>query len=149
MRGICSEVEIARFASVNRIFLPLFRYTAALLLGGVPALGQRPLGADVSGYQPASINWSPATNAGVKFAWSKATEGTGYINPNFASQVAGAVAAKVLEARANDGHDAVDAYRPRTTPGAYVPTAITAASMWPNVKPFAIANPSPPPTKLN
>ena len=53
-----------------------------------------------------------------------------------------AVAAKVLEARANDGHDAVDAYRPRTTPGAYVPTAITAASMWPNVKPFAIANPS-------
>jgi hypothetical protein len=28
-----------------------------------------------------------------------------------------AVAAKVLEARANDGHDAVDDYRPRTTPG--------------------------------
>jgi hypothetical protein len=53
-----------------------------------------------------------------------------------------AVAAKVLEARANDGHDAVDAYRPRTTPGVYVPTAITAASMWPNVKPFAMANPS-------
>src|SRR6202047_1298504 len=37
-----------------------------------------------------------------------------------------AVAAKVLEARANDGHDAVDDYRPRTTPGVYVPTAITA-----------------------
>jgi hypothetical protein len=50
-----------------------------------------------------------------------------------------AVAAKVLEARANDGSDAPDAYRPRTTPGVYVPTAITLASMWPNVKPFAIA----------
>ena len=49
-----------------------------------------------------------------------------------------AVAAKVLEARANDGHDAVDDYRPRTTPGVYVPTSITAASNWSKVKPFAI-----------
>jgi hypothetical protein len=39
-----------------------------------------------------------------------------------------AVAAKVLEARANDGRDAADDYRPRTTPGVYVPTPITAAS---------------------
>jgi len=53
-----------------------------------------------------------------------------------------AVAAKVLEARANDGSDAPDAYRPRTTPGVYVPTAITISSMWPDMKPFAIANPS-------
>jgi hypothetical protein len=53
-----------------------------------------------------------------------------------------AVAARVLEARVNDGADAPDAYRPRTTPGVYVPTPITAASMWPNLKPFAIANPS-------
>src|SRR5712671_21959 len=53
-----------------------------------------------------------------------------------------AVAAKVLEARASDGSEAPDAYRPRTTPGVYVPTAITLASMWPNMKPFAIATPS-------
>ena len=53
-----------------------------------------------------------------------------------------AVAAKVLEARANDGCDAPDAYRPRTTPGVYVPTAITLSSMWPNMKPFAMARPS-------
>jgi len=53
-----------------------------------------------------------------------------------------AVAARVVEARANDGADAPDAYRPRTTPGVYAPTAITLASMWPNMKPFAIANPS-------
>ena len=52
------------------------------------------------------------------------------------------IAAKVLEARANDGHDAPDAYRPRTSPGVYVPTPITAASMWPDVKPFAINSPS-------
>jgi hypothetical protein len=49
-----------------------------------------------------------------------------------------AVAAKVLEARANDGHDAVDDYQPRTTPGVYVPTPITAGSTWSKVKPFAM-----------
>jgi hypothetical protein len=49
------------------------------------------------------------------------------------------VAAKVIEARANDGCDAPDAYRPRTSPGVYVPTAITINSMWPDMKPFAIA----------
>jgi hypothetical protein len=53
-----------------------------------------------------------------------------------------AVAAKVLEARKNDGSEAPDAYRPRTTPGVYVPTAITISSMWPNMKPFAMATPS-------
>jgi PAP2 superfamily len=53
-----------------------------------------------------------------------------------------AVAARVLEARVNDGAHAPDAYRPRTTPGVYVPTPITWASMWPNMKPFAMANPS-------
>jgi hypothetical protein len=51
-----------------------------------------------------------------------------------------AVAAKVLEARANDGCDAPDAYRPRTSPGVYVPTTITINSMWPDMKPFAMAS---------
>jgi hypothetical protein len=53
-----------------------------------------------------------------------------------------AVAAKIVAARTNDGSDAPDAYRPRTTPGVYVPTAITLSSMWPNMKPFAIATAS-------
>jgi hypothetical protein len=53
-----------------------------------------------------------------------------------------AVAVKVLEARANDGCDAPDSYRPRTTPGVYVPTAITISSMWPDMKPFVMAKPS-------
>jgi hypothetical protein len=49
------------------------------------------------------------------------------------------VAAKVVEARANDGCNAPDAYRPRTSPGVYVPTPITINSMWPDMKPFALA----------
>jgi hypothetical protein len=53
-----------------------------------------------------------------------------------------AVAAKVLAARANDGAAAPDAYRPKTKPGVYVPTSITASSMWPNVTPFAMTSPA-------
>jgi hypothetical protein len=52
------------------------------------------------------------------------------------------VAAKLLEARANDGSDAPDDYRPRTAPGVYVPTAITISTVWANMKPFVIDEPS-------
>jgi GH25 family lysozyme M1 (1,4-beta-N-acetylmuramidase) len=52
-------------------------------------MAQRPLGTDVSGYQP-TINWTTVKDAGVTFAWSKATEGTGYASPDFAAQEAGA-----------------------------------------------------------
>jgi PAP2 superfamily len=60
-----------------------------------------------------------------------------------------AVATKVVAARANDGSDAPDAYRPRTSPGVYVPTAITICSMWGEMKPFTLAagsqfRPAPP-----
>jgi hypothetical protein len=53
-----------------------------------------------------------------------------------------AVAAKILEERANDGARAPDTYRPRTTAGVYVPTAPTAAPQWPKVKPFALTSAS-------
>jgi hypothetical protein len=63
-----------------------------------------------------------------------------------------AVAAKILEARANDGANAPDAYRPRTTAGVYVPTPITVGSTWPAMIPFALIKPSqfrpPPPIPL-
>jgi hypothetical protein len=61
------------------------------------------------------------------------------------------VTAKILEARANDGASAADAYRPKTKPGVYIPTAITVGSQFPNVRPFGLASPSqfrakPPPS---
>lgn len=52
------------------------------------------------------------------------------------------VAAKTVMDRQGDGADAPDAYRPKTKPGVYVPTPITASSMWPKVKPFAMTSPS-------
>jgi hypothetical protein len=53
-----------------------------------------------------------------------------------------AVATRMLEVRANDGSGAPDAYRPRTTPGVYVSTAIPISSMWPNMTPFVLKNAS-------
>ncbi len=52
-------------------------------------LAQRPLGCDVSGYQP-NVNWTQVKNAGMTFCWSKATESTTYQNPYFTSQQSGA-----------------------------------------------------------
>ena len=53
-----------------------------------------------------------------------------------------AVAAKTLEARATDGSSAADAYRPVTTAGVYIPTALTVAPQWPDLTPFAMTSPS-------
>jgi len=53
-----------------------------------------------------------------------------------------AVAAKIAAERANDGSSAPDAYRPKAKPGIYVPTPITASSMWPNVTPFSMTGPA-------
>ena len=61
-----------------------------VLMPGVErARAQRPMGTDVSGYQP-SINWTTVKNAGVTFAWAKATEATTYTSSYFAGQEAGA-----------------------------------------------------------
>src|SRR5262245_1223788 len=53
-----------------------------------------------------------------------------------------AVAAKIATERAKDGANAPDSYRPKAKPGVYVPTPITASSMWPNVTPFAMTAPA-------
>jgi hypothetical protein len=60
-------------------------------------------------------------------------------------------AAKILAMRANDGSSAPDAYRPKTKPGVYIPTAITISWAFARVRPFALASPSqfrpkPPPS---
>ena len=40
-----------------------------LLVALMPAQAQRPLGTDVSDYQP-SVNWTTVKNGGVSFAWA-------------------------------------------------------------------------------
>jgi hypothetical protein len=61
------------------------------------------------------------------------------------------VATKILEARDKDGATAADAYRPKTKPGAYIPTPITYGWALATMTPFALASPSqfrakPPPS---
>src|SRR5712664_4745402 len=78
----------------------VFRALAAFILFGITfspdtSRAQRPLGTDVSGYQAADLPWATAKAAGVRFAWTKATEGTGYVHPNFIGQVTGATNAGV------------------------------------------------------
>jgi hypothetical protein len=56
----------------------------------------------------------------------------------------------VLARRADDGVAAPEAYRPLTTPGRWVPTALPAAPQWPQRKPWVMTSasqfrPGPPP----
>src|SRR5580765_6084198 len=78
----------------------VFRVAAVFIALGIAfnpriSQAQRPLGTDVSGYQAADLPWATAKAAGVRFAWTKCTEGTGYVNPNFIGQVTGATNAGV------------------------------------------------------
>ena len=61
-------------------------------------------------------------------------------------------AAEILAVRANDGAATGEAYRPHTTAGVYVPTAIPAVSQWPQRKPWLMTSPAQfrpgPPPKL-
>jgi hypothetical protein len=61
------------------------------------------------------------------------------------------VAAKILAARENDGASAPDAYRPRTKPGVYIPTAMPVGWQVARMTPFVLASASqfrakPPPS---
>ncbi len=53
------------------------------------------LGLDVSDRQP-SIDWSAVRSSGAQFAYVKATEGNGYVNPDFASQYDGSYEAGLI-----------------------------------------------------
>jgi GH25 family lysozyme M1 (1,4-beta-N-acetylmuramidase) len=67
-------------------------------------------GFDVSAYQ-GSVNWSSAYSSGARFAYVKATEGTYYTNPDFASQYNGSYNAGFIRG-------AYHFARPDTTSGA-------------------------------
>src|SRR5262249_59197134 len=52
-----------------------------------------------------------------------------------------AVAAKVLQARENDGANAPDAYPAKSRPAVYVPRPIPVGSAWPCMTPVGLQNP--------
>jgi hypothetical protein len=136
---VVASVHVAMFDAVNSIerrYLPYrlavatpkdtSKETAAAVAAGMVLAGLHPTDAEelnsmVAAYL-AAIPQSTAKSDGIK--------------------VGQEVAARIVVERKTDGSDAPDAYRPKTKPGVYVPTPITAASMWPNVTPFAMTSPA-------
>jgi hypothetical protein len=63
-----------------------------------------------------------------------------------------AVATRILEMRAHDGNDTVNAFRPVTQPGVYTETMLTYGWQYANMLPFVMSSPSqfrpPPPIAL-
>ena len=147
---VVASVHVAMFDAVNSIERRYRPYrlavttakdtskeTAAAVAAGMVLAGMHPKDAEelnsLMGTYLATIPPGAAKSEGIK--------------------VGQEIAAKIVAERKVDGADAPDAYRPKTRPGVYVPTPITASSMWPNVKPFAMTSPSQfrpqPPIPLN
>jgi hypothetical protein len=146
---IVAMAQLAMFDAVNSIDRKYRPYLTQL--PAAPTVSKEAAAAAAAGAVLAGVD--PQTQGDVK------TMLTAYLAaiPDSAAKTEGialgeAVAAKMLEARADDGANAPDTYRPRTTPGVYVPTIPTAAPQWPNVKPFALTSGSqfrpPPPIAL-
>jgi PAP2 superfamily len=163
--AVCANVITDWDEKAVAVATPMPPYTAQRLMGMVHAAMFDSVNSIERRYQPYLVQL-PATPSTSKEAAAAAAAAAvlGSIDAKIAGQMraalssylesmpegasksdglklGAAVAAKVLEARENDGADAPDDYRPRTTPGVYVPTPITAASMWPNVKPFIMSTP--------
>jgi hypothetical protein len=147
---VVASVHVAMFDAVNSIERRYRPYrlavttakdtskeTAAAVAAGMVLAGMHPKDAEelnsLMGTYLATIPPGAAKSEGIK--------------------VGQEIAAKIVAERKVDGADAPDGYRPKTRPGVYVPTPITASSMWPNVKPFAMTSPSQfrpqPPIPLN
>jgi Vanadium chloroperoxidase N-terminal domain/PAP2 superfamily len=143
-------VQVAMFDAVNSIerrYRPYLAQLPAPATASKEAAAAAAAGSVLAGLHPqAQAELKGATTAYLSNIADSDAKSEGI-------KLGEAVAAKILEARAKDGADAADAYRPKTKPGVYVPTPITVASMWPNVKPFAMTSPSQfrpePPIALN
>jgi PAP2 superfamily len=135
---VMAMVHLAMFDAVNSIErryrpgvtqLPspatASKEAAAAVAAGTVLIGLYPEAAELKGAMAAYLAAMPggeAKSAGVRLGE--------------------AVAATVLQARAKDGSEAADAYRPKAKAGVYVPTALTVGSTWPNLKPFALTGAS-------
>ena len=136
---LLAMTHAAMFDAVNSIehkYRPYLVELPASATASQEAAAATAAGTVLAGANPAS---QPELNAAL----------TAYLAaiPDSAAKAEGvklgeAVAVKMLAARVNDGANAPDIYRPRTTAGVYVPTVTPLAAHWPGVKPFALASAS-------
>lgn len=106
---------------------------AGLVATATPAAAATVPGIDVSRYQ-GTINWTSVRNAGIQFAFIKATEGTSYKDPNFNTNYVNAYNAGVIRGRT-------------TSPGPTSPPARSRPTTWPPTAAPGLptAAPCPPP----
>jgi hypothetical protein len=136
---VMAMVHVAMFDATNSIAR---RYRPYLVqLPAAPTTSKEAAAAAAAGTILATIDAKTAAEMKAAIATYLASVPDGEAKSD-GIKLGEAVAARVLEARANDGSDAPDDYRPRTTPGVYIPTPITAGSTWPGVKPFAMTKAS-------
>ena len=132
-------VDVAMFDAVNSIERRYQPYLAQLATD--PATSKEAAAAAAAATVLASIDPKTAEDMKAALARYLAAIPDGQTKSD-GVKLGEAVAIKVMEARANDGADAPDDYRPRTAAGVYVPTPLTAASMWPRMKPWAMTSAS-------
>jgi len=147
---VVASVHIAMFDAVNSIERRYRPYRLAVTIAkdtSKEVAAAAAAGAVLAGLQP---NDKEELNAVVEAYLATLPPSSAKAN---GIKVGQEVAFKFVAERERDGSDAPDAFRPKTKPGVYVPTPITASSMWPNVKPFAMTSPAqfrpPPPIPLN
>jgi GH25 family lysozyme M1 (1,4-beta-N-acetylmuramidase) len=81
-------ISISRVRSLCAALLTALVVAAGSLISAAPAHADVVYGMDVSSYQ-GNVDWSTAYANGARFAYVKATEGTGYTNAYFAQQYNG------------------------------------------------------------
>ena len=119
--------------------------------GGDRAADASPEAAVAAAYRSALIALVPAQAAMIETAYRKSL-GTLADGPstNAGLALGERAAADVVARRMDDGASTTESYRPVTSPGVYVPTAIPAVSQWTQRKPWLMTSaaqfrPGPPP----
>ena len=144
---IVAMTQLAMFDAVNSV-QPRYHPYLVQMTPSVPA---SPDAAVVAAAVTVLADVAPDNAAALKATMKSALAGM----PEDATKAEGvrlgeAVAAKILQARAEDGANVADADPPDAA-GCLMPlTAITASSMWPQVTPFAMTGPAqfrPPPLR--
>lgn len=135
-RRVLAIVQAAVFEAVNAI---TGRYGDGLLRLA-PAPGASLEAAVASATRVALLGLIPRDKAAIEASYAEATARL----PESAAKteglaLGGKAALGVLALRADDGASTPETYRPRTTPGAYVPTVTPAVPQWPGRKPWYLA----------
>ena len=132
-------VDLSMFDAVNSVA----RQYRAYLVREAGFEGASPEAAAASAAATALAKLHPKNAVDFKEALDEYLKGLSATHDELANGVrlGELVAQRIFDSRATDGATAVDAYRPRTQPGVYVPTATIAAATWPTLQPFVLERP--------